>query len=132
MIAQNDDVFLDYPLVTANIITKATKMIPLSITPVGTPAEKYVLNGISYSKSGVTLKGDAEVLEGIDVLEIPGELLNIVGAKEDVKITIDLSAYLPEGVTLYKDTGSVTITASITREKENGVTDNEGDTDPTI
>ena len=115
-----------------NIMTKATKLVPLAITPVGTPEAKYTLSGISYSKSGVTLKGDAEVLEGIDALQIPGELLNIEGAKEDVKITIDLSAYLPEGVTLYKDTGSVTITASITKEKENGVTNGEEETDPTI
>ena len=128
VIAQNDDVYLDYPVVTVNIMTKATKLVPL----VGTPEAKYSLSGISYSKSGVTLKGDAEVLEGIDTLQIPGELLNIEGAKEDVKITIDLSAYLPEGVTLYKDTGSVTITASITKEKENGVTNGEEETDPTI
>jgi len=132
VIAQNDDVYLDYPVVTVNIMTKATKLVPLAITPVGTPEAKYTLSGISYSKSGVTLKGDAEVLEGIDALQIPGELLNIEGAKEDVKITIDLSAYLPEGVTLYKDTGSVTITASITKEKENGVTNGEEETDPTI
>lgn len=132
IISQTGDVFLDFPQVTANIMTKATKLVPLSITPVGTPEAKYMLNAISYSKSGVTLKGDADVLDGIDVLEIPGELLNIEGAKEDVKITIDLAAYLPEGVTLYKDTGSVTITASITREKENGDTSGEGDTDPTI
>ncbi|MBO7730021.1 MAG: hypothetical protein J6S31_04100 [Lachnospiraceae bacterium] len=132
VIAQNDDVYLDYPVVTVNIMTKATKLVPLTITPVGTPEDKYTLSGISYSKSGVTLKGDAEVLEGIEALQIPGELLNIEGAKEDVKITIDLSAYLPEGVTLYKDTGSVTITATITKEKENGVTNGEEVTDPTI
>ena len=132
VIAQNDDVYLDYPVVTVNIMTKATKLVPLAITPVGTPEAKYTLSGISYSKSGVTLKGDAEVLEGIDTLQIPGELLNIEGAKEDVKITIDLAAYLPEGVTLYKDTGSVTITASITKEKENEVTNGEEETDPTI
>lgn len=132
VIAQGGDVTLDYPLITANIITKATKLVPLFITPVGIPEEKYTLNGISYSKSSVTLKGDADVLEGIDTLEIPGQLLNIEGAKEDVKITIDLTAYLPEGVTLYKDTGSVTITATITREKDNAGTNGEDDTDPTV
>ena len=132
VLEQDENIYLDYPTVTANIMTKATKVVPLSITPIGTPGEKYTLNGISYSKNGVTLKGDAEVLESIDVLEIPGALLNIEGAKEDVKITVDLAAYLPEGVTLYKDTGSVTITASITKEKDTGTTDGEEGTDPTI
>ena len=129
VIEQDENVFLDYPLVTANIRTKATKVVPLSITPVGTPADKYVLNGVSYSKNSVTLKGDADVLAYIDAVEIPGVLLYIEGAKEDVKITVDLAAYLPDGVTLYKDTGSVTITASITKEKDTGSTD---ETDPTV
>lgn len=129
VIAQDENIYLDYPVVTANIKTKAVKVVPLSITPYGTPAAGNVLNGISYSKNSVTLKGDAEVLDLIDALEIPGMLLNIEGAKEDVKITVDLAAYLPEGVTLYKDTGSVTITASITKEKETTAAD---ETDPTI
>ncbi|MBO4834810.1 MAG: hypothetical protein J5483_01735 [Lachnospiraceae bacterium] len=118
IVQQNTETYLNHDLITVNVTTETTKLVPISITPIGTPDEKSVLNGISYSKTGVTLKGSADVIQGIDTLELPGELLNIEGAKEDVKITVNLADYLPYGVSIYGDTSSITITASITRQKE--------------
>jgi len=119
MIEQTEDITLDYDVVTVNIITKTKKLVPIEITPVGSPAENYVLNGISYSKNGVTVKGNAEIINALEVIRLPGELLNIEGAKSDVTINVDIENYLPQGVTLFGDTGSITITASISqKEKE--------------
>ena len=118
IIQQNTETYLNHEQITVNVITETTKLVPISITPIGTPDEKSVLNGISYSKTGVTLKGSADIIQGIDTLELPGELLNIEGAKEDVKITVNLADYLPYGVSIYGDTSSITITASITRQKD--------------
>ncbi|MBO4687675.1 MAG: hypothetical protein J5636_04110 [Clostridiales bacterium] len=118
IIQQNTETYLNHEQITVNVITETTKLVPISITPIGTPDEKSVLNGISYSKTGVTLKGSSDVIQGIDTLELPGELLNIEGAKEDVKITVNLADYLPYGVSIYGDTSSITITASITRQKD--------------
>ena len=118
IIQQNTETYLNHEQITVNVITETTKLVPISITPIGTPDEKSVLNGISYSKTGVTLKGSADMIQGIDTLELPGELLNIEGAKEDVKITVNLADYLPYGVSIYGDTSSITITASITRQKD--------------
>ena len=44
---------------------------------------------------------------------LPQTLLNIQAAKEDVSITVNIQDYLPQGVTIYGDTGTVTITATI-------------------
>ena len=118
IVQQNMETYLNHEQVSVNVITETTKLVPIQITPIGTPDEKSVLKGISYSKSGVTLKGSADVIQGIEALELPGELLNIEGAKEDVKITVNLADYLPYGVSIYGDTSSITITASITREKD--------------
>ena len=118
IITQNTETYLNHEQISVNVITETTKLVPITITPVGTPDEKSVLNGVSYSKSGVTLKGSAEVIQGINELELPGELLNIEGAKEDVKITVNLTDYLPYGVSIYGDTSSITITASITRQMD--------------
>lgn len=134
IIEQNQDISLDYEKININVITKTKKLVPVEIIPLGSPDPKYTLNGISYSKNGVTIKGDAESVGMIDVINLPSELLNIEGAKEDVTTTVNLTMYLPQGVTLFGDTESITVTASISpkdkdagKEEKETPAENEGD-----
>ncbi len=117
VVEQNADIYLDYPTVGINVVTKAIKLVPVTITPVGTPDPGSTYNGVSYSKNGITVKGSPEAIAGFSVIELPSQLLNIEGAKGDVTVSVDISQFLPEGITVSGETTSLTITASITPGK---------------
>ena len=56
---------------------------------------------------------------GINSIEIPSELISIAGKQDDVEVTIDVSEYIPEGVTLVDpEESTVEITVSIGKIKE--------------
>lgn len=116
-VEQTNDIYLDYKSVGVNVVTKTIKLVPVTITPMGTPDPSATFNGVSYSKNGITVKGSAEALAALNVIELPSSLLNIEGAKEDVMISVDISQYLPAGVAVSGDTNILTITASITPGK---------------
>ena len=60
------------------------------------------------------LKGASNVLNPFVSLEIPANVINVSGAKNDVKTTIDISEYLPDGVELVDSSAaSVTVTVRI-------------------
>ncbi|MBR2696041.1 MAG: hypothetical protein IKE48_00865 [Parasporobacterium sp.] len=112
------DTYLDHPTVTVKITTSSIKSVPISIEASGQLPEGYELTGITYSKNNVSIRGDENVLSTINEIYLPHELLNIDGAEGDVTITVDVGQYLPEGVTLHGDTGTVTIVATITKKEE--------------
>lgn len=91
-----------------------TKEVPLSLTPRGTPAEGYQLVKISTNPAAVRVKGTAAVLNMLDKIEIPAEVLDISGAESNIEKTIDISTYLDNGVSVLTNSdGKVTITVEI-------------------
>ena len=69
---------------------------------------------ISSTPDTVKLKGASNVLNPLVSLEIPANVINVSGAREDVKTTIDISEYLPDGVELVDSSAaSVTVTVRI-------------------
>lgn len=109
----NSDTYLESASVDVKITTSHIKTVPLYIEAYGTPAEGYELTDITYSKENVSLRGSEEALAAITDIVLPPALLNVQAAKADVAITVNIEDYLPQGVTLYGDTGTVTITATI-------------------
>lgn len=117
-ITLGEDNYLDPAKVSVKITTNSIKNIPLSIETTGTPQDGYELKGITFSKAVVPVRGDEQVLSGLHEILLPAELLNIEDAADDVSITVDIMPYLPEGVTLYGDTGTVTIVATVSKSQE--------------
>lgn len=113
VIEQNADVYLDTATVELKIATSKIKTVPVILEAVGIPEAGYEVTDITYSKENVSLRGTAESLSAISEFILPQGLLNVQGAKADVSITVNLEDYLPQGVTIYGDTGTVTITATI-------------------
>ena len=109
----NSDTYLESASVDVKITTSHVKSVPIYIEAFGTPAAGYELADISFSKETVSLRGSEESLSMITDIVLPQTLLNIQGAKEDVSITVNIEDYLPQGVTIYGDTGTLTITATI-------------------
>lgn len=90
------------------------KEVPISVKPEGTPAKGHVVTAITSSPTTVKIKGSSSILNAATAIEIPSELIRIEGAKEDVKATIDITDYLPEGTELLDaDKSTVEITVSV-------------------
>lgn len=88
------------------------KEVPLVFSTTGTPYGEYKVVEISSSPDTVKLKGASTVLNPLVSLEIPGSVINVSGAKNDVKTTIDITEYLPDGVELV-DTSNATVTVTV-------------------
>lgn len=82
--------------VTVNVLS--TKEVPLKCSYNGTPAGGKGVLGVKLSEETVELKGAAETLNNITSLDVGP--IDISGATEDVKTSVDLSGYLPDGVSL--------------------------------
>jgi len=107
----------DTVTVSAKILN--TKEVAIAVQPTGTPAEGYTVTSISSNPTTILLKGDKSVLNSINSIEIPDDLVSVAGKDKDVKVTVDVSEYIPEGVSLVDPEGSsVEITVSIGKIKE--------------
>ena len=112
------NVYLSNRKVIVTVKTNKIKTVPVTIKPYGQPAAGYELSGVTLSKSSVSVLADEEVLNTINEIELPSDLLYIEGQKSDVTASVNLEDYLPEGASLYGDTGMVTINATITKKQK--------------
>lgn len=92
-----------------------TKEVVLNYATSGTPADNYSVTNISVDINKVIVKGTASVLNPLTSIDIPEEVLNIDGAREDIITEVDITEYLPEGVELV-DSSQRTITVTISIE----------------
>ena len=64
--------------------------------------------------ASVQIYGKSDVLQDIDAIEVPGDVLNIDGAAENVVQSVDITPYLPEGTMLEEgSTGTLSVTVVI-------------------
>ena len=94
------------------------KSVPLKFTTNGTPADGYRFVEAKCSESTVKLTGDSDLLSSISELEISGSQMNVSDATADVTANIELSKYLPDGITLASDQ-SKQISVTLVIEGEN-------------
>lgn len=87
--------------IKANILR--TKSLTIQCDVIGEPAEGYEYTGLEYAPQTITVKGEAQILNIMNVITIPGEVIDITGAAGNVENTIDINEYLPEGVSLVDD-----------------------------
>lgn len=113
----------DQAQVTVTVL--ATKVVPIEITPVGTPAEGYLATGeMKCEPSTVLIAGTASALANTNRITIPEEELTITGATANVENIIRLRNYLPSGVQLADSNfnGQVTATVYIEPKAERTLT----------
>lgn len=103
--------------VSAEILN--TKEVAIAVKPTGTPADGYTITSISSEPTTILLKGNKSVLNGINSIDIPDDLISVEGKNKDVKVTVDVSEYIPAGVTMVNpEESTVEITVSIGKIKE--------------
>lgn len=77
-----------------------TKEVDLNFQTAGTVPDGYEYVDIEYKPGKVTVKGVSSVINTINSITVPKEVLNLTDATGDIKKDVDISAYLPEGVSL--------------------------------
>ena len=78
-----------------------TATVPVSFAVDGVAATGYCATGeISSDKDTAYISGDASVVDGIVSIDVPKEAINISDQRGDFTTEIDITRYLPYGVSL--------------------------------
>jgi len=70
----------------------------------GTAAQGYKFTGAESTTKSIQVRGQPEVLEGLDSITVPASALSVEGATGDVNVTVDIKNFLPANVTAVGDT----------------------------
>lgn len=95
---------------------KDIKYIDVKAVITGTPAEGYVNTAVAYSPERVAVKGAAAVLNTVNTVEIPEGIISIDGATETIEQSVNISTYLPDGISLMSDEDKQ-VTVTVVLEK---------------
>lgn len=103
---------LDTVSISAEILD--VKEVAVNFNTTGIPADGYSYLGMSYSPETVSVKGSAALLNTVNSIDIPAAIIDISGANANITQTIDISSYLPDGVTLVdSDQKKIDVTVTI-------------------
>lgn len=99
----SDRITARYDTAEYSIQVLKVKDVALDYEVAGTVADRYRFTGVETDVKNVEVIGLKSVLASLNTLTISGDVLNIEGAEGNVERTIDLTEYLPDGVTLASD-----------------------------
>lgn len=98
--------------VTARILD--TKDVQLTLSTMGHVADGYQLVEVYSNPVSVRVKGLPATLNTLDKITIPAEVLDLTEATSTIDKTIDITSYLPSGVSLViSSDAKVNVTAEI-------------------
>lgn len=89
---------LDTVTVSAQILS--TKDVSLEFDTTGKVADGYMITGIEYPLETVRIKGESAILNPINKITIPAEVLNVTDITDDLVTTVDITSYLSSGTSL--------------------------------
>lgn len=93
---------LEMSVDTVNISAKIlnTKDVALEFLTKGEVPEGYRVGEITCDPVTVRVKGEASVLNTLDKITIPEDVLDLTDVTETIEKTVDISSYLPNGISL--------------------------------
>lgn len=113
-VIDKSNLILNMSTVTVTARVLDTKAVSLIFNVGGTPADGYAYMDMEYEPQTITIKGKASALNNVTAISIPESALDISGAREDLTQVVDVSEYLPGGVTMAdKAQSKVTVTVHI-------------------
>ena len=94
-----------------------TENIPIEFDVSGIQvAAGYEFKGITYQPMEVSVEGGKQVLDNLEKIVIPAEVLAMDGLTERTEKVIDIAGYLPKNVQLVdENAGSVVVTINVER-----------------
>ncbi len=110
---------LNQSAVTIRAEIWATKSVPIQCQVDGEPAVGYQFRTVECAPETVMVKGKASLLNRISVINIPGGIIDISGAREDIEDTVDITPYLDAlGISLVEPSASQVAVTVIIEQKE--------------
>lgn len=77
-----------------------TKEVSVTVDTQGVLAEGVEVDKITTDPMKIAIKGEKSVLNTISSITIPSSVLRLNGVAEDITTTVDITSFLPVGVTL--------------------------------
>lgn len=110
----NSSLTMNISTVKVTVAVLPTKEVPIVGTAQGSPAAGYALTGtVTSDPEKVALKGRTSVLDAVESIVVPSEVLDVTGASDDIVKVIDISKYLPENTALADSGSDGTVTLTI-------------------
>ncbi|MGN0482409.1 MAG: CdaR family protein [Lachnospiraceae bacterium] len=108
------EITMNIQTIQVTVSMMEVKTVPLRFQVSGTPPEGYQYVTTRFTPESVKVKGSPTVLNTINAIEIPGEVLDLTGATENIQKTVDITTYLPDGIELVdSEDGKITVVAVI-------------------
>lgn len=99
-VIDKNDLTLNMSTVTVTVRILDTKDVSLIFNVTGTPADGYAYMDMEYEPKTIAIKGTASSLNSVTAINVPETALDISSARGDITQVIDVSEYLPAGVTI--------------------------------
>ena len=113
-VIDKNDLTLNMSTVTVTVRILDIKDVALIFNVTGTPADGYAYMDMEYEPKTIAIKGTASALNNVTAINIPESALDISGARSDITQVVDVTEYLPDGVTVADQAqAKVTVTVHI-------------------
>ena len=109
-----DTTKLEVSMTTVDISVRivSTKEVAVTVDTEDLLAEGVELSKVTTDPTSVAIKGESSVLNSVTSIEIPASVLSMAEVTQDITTTVDITSYLPEGVTLL-DPNDAQVTVNI-------------------
>ena len=94
------------------VTTVSVKHVAIQVQTSGTPLDGLALDKITTSPETISIKGEAKVLNDISMITIPASVVDLSNATKSFDTSVDITTYLPDGVTL-EDASETQVTISV-------------------
>ena len=81
-----------------------TKTVDINVQTSGTLADGLELESVTAEPTKLQIKGDGDSINDISSITIPSSVVNLSEITEDFSTTVDITTYLPKGVSLMDST----------------------------
>lgn len=102
---------------TVSIEVLEEKTVPVEFGVSGTPADGYRYTGCTSEPETIRICGRSDDIEDVESIQVPASVIDISGARESVEMTVDITSYLPDGISLVdENSGQIKVTAKVEEE----------------
>lgn len=107
--------------ISVTVVIQKTKEVPITVQTSGDVAEGYkIANDIEYQPTTVIIAGDETTLRGINSIIVND--IDVAGMSQDYETTVDIDAYLPEGVIVADGNSQLAIKIIIEKMVQKAIT----------
>lgn len=122
---KNDRITLSQEQIDITVNVYPVKQVTVEVNVVGMAKDGYAIGEVLYQPQVVRVAGATENLMGFNKIVVDD--ISVSGLEKDYQTSIDLTPYLPEGVTLAQETDVVVVNVTIERLKSKTISLKEND-----